>query len=337
MSQSAPMMPRISVIIPTFRRPVLLRRAILSCLAGTHADVTEVIVVPNGPDTSWQQVRAEFDGDQRVVIQHCDVVDQNAARNAGIDLARGELIRFLDDDDYLFPDVAARQYDLMFEHGLDASSASISMRDQDDRHLGDLAQPAPGDVVRAALAYDRLQIPFAHVYRRTSIGSLRWPDGMKQSEDIVWLIRFAAARERTWQRFDEPVGVWFQHDSPRMSVDRPSGRVYRPTASALIESAATLESQGRWTPEVARTASDALWQCVHRAMHFDPAYWTGVALKAMKMDPGGRPHAPIYQYRGVRNIHPLVLQWLLLPSRWALHLIRIAKGTLFGWNYRRSM
>src|SRR5690606_21391011 len=119
-----------------------------------------------------------------------------------IEMARGELIRFLDDDDYLLPRAATRQYEFMVRECLDFCSGGVSIRDEAEQDLGELNQPATESGVDAALSHNRLQIPFAHVYRRSTLGALRWPLGMKQTEDIVWLIRYAIEEPRRWRRMD---------------------------------------------------------------------------------------------------------------------------------------
>lgn len=323
----------ISVIIPTVGRPTLLQRAIGSCLTGKYAEVTEVIVVPNGPDSSWQVVRDYYHGDPRVRFVHSDIPDRDIARNIGIEIARGDLIRFLDDDDFLLPTAASKQYELLITQKTDFCSAAISVHDQEGNHLQDVFQPHTKSGLIAALSYDRLQIPLAHVYRRSSIQESRWPTGIRQSEDIVWLITYAAKQNRSWTRMDEPVGVWYQHDGTRMSLDRPSGFVLEPTAFSLIEASKVLMSQKRWNSQLATTTGRAIWECVHRAFPFRPLYWTGIALRARRLAPNSKPGAPIYRM----PIHPLLVLWLLLPERWIVLAVKRIRARTIGWDYRRRL
>lgn len=329
--------PLVSVVVPTAGRPSLLRRAIESCLSGDFSNETEVIVVANGWDMSWCDVRDAYALDGRVCFIYTAIADQNVARNIGIESAHGELIRFLDDDDFLFPEVAAQQYRLALEENLDFCSASISLQDQEGNWLGDIAQRDTESGLIAALAYDRIQIPFAHVYRRHTLEALRWPSGMRQSEDIVWLISYVAARERKWAKLDCPVGVWYQHDKPRLSLNRPAGFVHEPTVRALLTASEALKSQGRWNKEVACVIGAAIWECVHRAFIFRPLFWTGVAIQAQKLEPSCRPSAPVYRYPLFSGINPVFLQWLFFPKRLIMYCIEYIRAMRQGWDYRRHL
>lgn len=89
-------MSRISVVIPTYNRALLLREAIDSALRQTWTDL-EIIVVDDGSTDSTPEVaRAYAD---KIVYQRQRNRGVNAARNAAIDLATGEFIALLDSDD----------------------------------------------------------------------------------------------------------------------------------------------------------------------------------------------------------------------------------------------
>lgn len=274
-----------------------------------------------------------FRDDSRVRFRHIEVADRDVARNMGIELARGELLRFLDDDDYLIPEAASGQYDAVLRLGADFSSAGISAVDQDGSHLRDLYPPVVSSGLLASLRHDRVQIPLAHVYRRSTLGHLRWPVGMAQSEDIVWLVRYVTEAERSWVRIESCVGVWFQHDGSRMSLDRPSGFVHEPTAKALLDAADRLRMDGRLDEEVVSAIGIGVWECIHRAFHFNPGTWTRVARLVRKLAPSARPTASIYKF----PLDPLLMQWLLFPKRWFGNLILQIKGMLYGWDYRRTL
>jgi glycosyltransferase involved in cell wall biosynthesis len=101
-------MPVVSVIVPTHNRPNLLAETLASVRAQTFTDY-EIIVVSNGesPEVRCQSldVAASYDA------LYFALPDGNlpAARNFGIDQARGEWIAFLDDDDLWIPYKLDRQ------------------------------------------------------------------------------------------------------------------------------------------------------------------------------------------------------------------------------------
>lgn len=94
--------PRISIVIPTYKRPHLLPRAIASVLAQDVNDF-EVLVVDDEPNPEAAEAVAKID-DQRVrYIAHEQNRGLSAARNTGIAAATSPYITFLDDDDEFMP------------------------------------------------------------------------------------------------------------------------------------------------------------------------------------------------------------------------------------------
>ena len=96
--------PKVSVYLPTHRRPRLLARAVDSVLGQSYPDI-ELILSLDRPDAQTQQVAAEARmGKVRSVrVLESPAPGACAARNAAIACAAGTLITGLDDDDYLEP------------------------------------------------------------------------------------------------------------------------------------------------------------------------------------------------------------------------------------------
>lgn len=101
------MVPRVSVVIPTFNRPTLLRRAVISALAAVGAG-GDVVVIDDGSEVPAAEVLADLAGPRLTVLRNAEGKGASAARNFGVRQARGDVIFFLDDDDELLPDYIAR-------------------------------------------------------------------------------------------------------------------------------------------------------------------------------------------------------------------------------------
>jgi glycosyltransferase involved in cell wall biosynthesis len=100
--------PRVSVIIPTTRRPRLVARAVASVLAQTVADL-EVIVVVDGPNPETLEELGRI-GDPRLrIVRNAKPIGPGMSRNAGAATARAPWIAFLDDDDEWLPAKLERQ------------------------------------------------------------------------------------------------------------------------------------------------------------------------------------------------------------------------------------
>ena len=93
-------LPRISVVIPTYNRQDLVVEAIESVLAQTFTDF-EIIVVDDGStDDTAVNIQPYLD---RITYSRQENQGVAAARNAGIRLAQGEFVCFLDSDDLWIP------------------------------------------------------------------------------------------------------------------------------------------------------------------------------------------------------------------------------------------
>jgi len=100
--------PLVTVVIPTHNRSDLLLRTLGTVLAQRGVDF-EVIVVDDG---SHDHTAALLDSvtDPRVrVVRHSSATGVAAARNSGLDVARGHWVAFVDDDDLWAPDKLAAQ------------------------------------------------------------------------------------------------------------------------------------------------------------------------------------------------------------------------------------
>lgn len=94
--------PHVTVIIPCFNHGHYLGHALQSVLAQTHAE-WEAIIVDDGSTDNTREVAAQFT-DPRVRYLYQENRGLSAARNTGIQAARGDYLCFLDADDEWYPD-----------------------------------------------------------------------------------------------------------------------------------------------------------------------------------------------------------------------------------------
>ncbi len=107
--------PLVSVMMPCFDAERTLPMALASLRAQTHERWEAVVVDDGSTDRTWDLLQAF--GDPRLRLERFDRNrGRGAARQRCLEMARGDLLSFLDADDWLFPDKLAHQVRLMSEH-----------------------------------------------------------------------------------------------------------------------------------------------------------------------------------------------------------------------------
>lgn len=125
-SQVASREPLVSAIVPVYRCEDVLQECVESVLTQTYGDFELILVDDGSPDRSGEICDAYALSDGRVQVVHKANGGTSSARNAGIDVARGAYLMFLDNDDWwissqvlervAFRLVAARPDVLVFLH-----------------------------------------------------------------------------------------------------------------------------------------------------------------------------------------------------------------------------
>ena len=127
--------PKISVIMLTYNREVLVGRAIESILAQTEPNF-EFIIVDNGSgDNSGKIADAYAAKDSRIRVIHRERGNIGSGRNTGLDAVRGEYVAFIDDDDWTEPDFLEFLYDLATENHAEVAICGAADKVFDEKKL----------------------------------------------------------------------------------------------------------------------------------------------------------------------------------------------------------
>ncbi len=108
---------RVSVVIPIFNARQTVIRAVESVLSQSASDI-EVILVNDGSRDDSLALIKEFKAahaDENIVIIDQKNGGVSKARNAGMRVAKGEFVAFLDSDDAWLPDKLSKQLDILDE------------------------------------------------------------------------------------------------------------------------------------------------------------------------------------------------------------------------------
>lgn len=121
------MNPKISIIVPVYKVEPYLHKCIDSILAQTLKDFELILVDDGSPDRCGEICDEYALEDKRVVVIHKENGGQATARNAALDIAKGEYIGFVDSDDWIEPDMYELLYDMCIKNNTDIANCTSTI------------------------------------------------------------------------------------------------------------------------------------------------------------------------------------------------------------------
>lgn len=112
-------MPKLSIIIPVYNVEQYLQRCINSILNQTFTDFEAIFINDGSPDNCGKILDEYAEKDNRIVVIHQDNQGVSAARNAGIRIAQGVYLGFVDPDDFIESTMYEKMIDLMVTNNSD--------------------------------------------------------------------------------------------------------------------------------------------------------------------------------------------------------------------------
>ena len=114
---------QVSVIIPVYNVEQYLRQCLDSVINQTYKDTEIIIVNDCSPDNSLQIIKEYQQKDDRIVLLDLKQnVGLGFARNAGMKVARGKYITFIDSDDWVTKDYVEVLYNTIEKYQYDVIS-----------------------------------------------------------------------------------------------------------------------------------------------------------------------------------------------------------------------
>lgn len=184
---------KLSIIVPVYKVEQYLPRCIESILAQTFTDFELILVDDGSPDKCPEICDSYARQDSRVRVLHKKNGGLSDARNAGLEIAQGEYLGFVDSDDSITPDMYRHLMELVQTHDADIAACGILYVNLE----GEPISQAPSVPVKTIyqredfihqfypkVCWDILTMVFNKVYRRQIFENLRFPVG-RCYEDIA--------------------------------------------------------------------------------------------------------------------------------------------------------
>ena len=123
---------QISVIVPVYNSEKYLEKCVDSILSQTYTDIEVILVNDGSTDRSYSICEMFMKKDKRVITVHKENGGLSDARNAGLKIARGDYVTFIDSDDYIHTDMINEMYNALLKYEADFVSCGFVRIQEDD-------------------------------------------------------------------------------------------------------------------------------------------------------------------------------------------------------------
>lgn len=214
--------PNISIIVPIYKVEAYLHRCVDSILAQTYQDFELILVDDGSPDNCGVICDRYAAQDPRLRVIHKENGGLSDARNAGLQIARGEYIAFIDSDDWVTPDYLEKLLNALIETDADICECDIIRTATEYPQLS-ANKPAATEIFDPEAAMDQLiqdgifhQYVWNKLYKRHVVEGLLFPKG-KTNEDEFWTYQ-AFGRSNKVARIHCPLYYYFQRPTSIMGA-----------------------------------------------------------------------------------------------------------------------
>ena len=214
----------VSVVIPTYHRPQLVKRAIQSALAQTLS-LIEVIVVIDGPDEATCEALAAINDPRLRVIELPHNQGSCGARNAGMTAAQARWVAFLDDDDEWMPQKLELQLEAVkrSQYALPIATCHVIVRSPQGEGIWPRRRPKQSEplseylFVRNTLFQGEALIQTSTVLTaKELLEKVPYRSSMQKHDDWDWLLRAITLEGVGVEFVAEPLSIWY------LGENRPS-------------------------------------------------------------------------------------------------------------------
>lgn len=211
----------ISVIVPIYNVENYLSRCVNSIKKQTYKNL-EIILVDDGSSDNCPRICDDYAlADNRIKVIHKENGGLSDARNAGMEIATGKFISFIDSDDWVEENFIETLYNTLILNEADIAECAVSYVDESNQVLR--TRKAFQDV----LICDKMealqllicekgvyQTVWNKLYKREIIGELKFPFG-KLNEDEFWTYK-VFDRIKKFAAINVPLYNYFQRSSSIM-------------------------------------------------------------------------------------------------------------------------
>ena len=206
--------------MPVYKVEVFLDRCVQSIVVQSYKNLEIILVDDGSPDNCPAMCDAWAERDSRIKVVHKQNGGLSDARNAGMAIATGELMGFVDSDDWIAPDMYQHLHDLLDADGSDIAACGVETVWEDGTPSRILTKSGccvldQEEAMRAIIEESWLKQPVWYkLYKTALIRDIPFPVG-KYHEDVFWSYQ-AVARAQKVSVSDKTGYYYFQRSGSIM-------------------------------------------------------------------------------------------------------------------------
>lgn len=212
--------PLISVIVPIYKVEKYLDRCVESIVNQTYKNLEIILVDDGSPDNCPLMCDSWKEKDNRIKVVHKENGGLSDARNAGIPVATGEYVTFIDSDDWIESNAFEEMLEQLIVNDCDVCSCGVKMvwDNGHEKPLTDshsmMVYENTEKILEAFLSGVIIQTVWNKLYRKSVISDVFFPVG-KIYEDEFWSWKVMAKSNRL-VCIDNCFYNYYQNDSSIM-------------------------------------------------------------------------------------------------------------------------
>ena len=222
--------PLISVIVPVYKVQAYLDRCVKSIVAQTYENLQIILVDDGSPDACPIKCDAWAKRDERVLVIHKKNGGLGSARNAGLEIASGKLVSFIDSDDWIAPSFYEKLYAVLTEHDADIAECNWVQCHKfpcevECNQTDAVCAVTPQEAISQLMHDGKFrQVAWNKLYRRSTIEGIDFPE-VRAHEDEGWTYR-AFGNAKKLVKLDAFLYFYFQNDESIMHKSWSPVRLY---------------------------------------------------------------------------------------------------------------
>lgn len=192
---------KISVIVPVYKVEPYLDKCISSIVNQTYKNLEIILVDDGSPDSCPTMCDAWAEKDSRIRVIHKPNGGLSDARNAGIVVATGELMAFVDSDDWIASDMYEHLYQRLTEDDSDIAACGVQMVWENKTPSRTLTREGScvlnqEEAMQAIIEESWLKQPVWYkLYKTALVRDILFPKG-KYHEDVFWSYQAVGRAQR---------------------------------------------------------------------------------------------------------------------------------------------